>query len=250
MIRAGVDIGAKNAKMVIMEDKKILAKNIYDAGLELKSTINELYEKTVNDAGIQDDRISRITATGVAADLVPYATDKMNIVSAIAKAAVFSLPLARTVIEVGAEETRVVRCDENGNIVDFVLNDKCAAGAGLFLESIARALEIKLEEMGPLSLKTQNTVTINTQCVIFAESEVVSLIHRQIAKEEIARSVYDSMSSRIYLMANRLSIVPEVVVVGGVANDSGFVDSMKRKLNVNLFIPELPEFAGCIGACL
>ena len=234
MVKAGIDIGAKNIKMVISRDGNVLAKNIVAAGLDLKNTVDEIFNKTLKDAGLAKNEVEKIVTTGVGADLVPFATDKISVIGAISKAAVKFFPTAKTVVDVGAEEMRVAKCDEKGNILDFILNDKCAAGAGLFLEAIGRALEMKVEDMGRLSLKTQNTVQINTQCVIFAESEVVSLIHRKIPKEDIARSVYDSMTNRVYPMMAKIGIKEDVVLVGGVANDIGFIESLKRKLNINL----------------
>jgi benzoyl-CoA reductase subunit D len=249
VIKAGIDIGAKNIKIVIMKDSEILAKGVFLSGIDIKVFINEIFNKVLKDANLSKENISQIIVTGVGTDLIPFATNKISIVSAIAKTANFYFPESKMVIDVGAEETRIVKCNK-GAVLDFALNDKCAAGAGLFLEAISRALEVSLEEMGRLSLKTENTVPINTQCVIFAESEVVSLIHRKTPKGDIARSVYDSMASRVYSLASKLGIEQNTVVVGGVAKDIGFLDSLKRKLGVNLLVPDNPEFAGAIGACL
>jgi benzoyl-CoA reductase subunit D len=130
------------------------------------------------------------------------------------------------------------------------VNERCAAGAGAFIEAMARALELKMEDMGPLSLKAERASTINASCVIFGESDVVTLIHRQESKPEIARAVFDAMADRISSMVRRLGVNPDVVLIGGVAKDVGFVASLKRKLGVDLSIPEYPEFAGAYGAAL
>ncbi len=167
-----------------------------------------------------------------------------------AQAGAYFFPSARTVIDVGAEEARAVSCDENGNMLNFVLNSRCAAGAGTFIEAMARALEVELKELGPLSLKAEKASPINASCVIFSESDVVSLIHRQEPKPEIARAIYDAMADRISSMAHRLGIKPHIVLVGGVAKDVGFVSSLKRKLGTELLIPEDPVFAGSVGAAL
>ena len=143
-----------------------------------------------------------------------------------------------------------MKCDERGIMQDFVVNERCAAGAGTFIEAMARALEVKLEDMGPLSLKAERASPINATCVIFGESDVVSLIHRQESKPEIARAVFDSMADRISSMVHRLGINPDVVLVGGVAKDVGFIDSLKRKLGINVLVPEDPEYAGALGAAL
>jgi benzoyl-CoA reductase subunit D len=167
-----------------------------------------------------------------------------------AKAGVYLFPKARTIIDVGAEEARAVKCDDKGIMVDFVVNERCAAGAGAFIEAMARALEVKLEDMGPLSLKAERASPINATCVIFGESDVVTLIHRQESKPEIARAVFDAMADRVSSMVHRLGINPDVVLVGGVAKDVGFVASLRRKLGVDVLIPEYPKFAGALGAAL
>ena len=135
-------------------------------------------------------------------------------------------------------------------MVDFVVNERCAAGAGAFIEAMARALEVKMEEMGPLSLQAERASSINATCVIFGESDVVSLIHKQESKPEIARAVFDAMADRVSSMVRRLGINPELVLIGGVAKDVGFISSLKRKLGVDLSIPEHPEYAGALGAAL
>ena len=167
-----------------------------------------------------------------------------------AKAAIYVFPKARTIIDVGAEEARAVKCDEKGIMVDFVVNERCAAGAGAFIEAMARALEVKLEDLGPLSLQAERASPINASCVIFGESDVVSLIHRQESKPEIARAVFDAMADRISSMVHRLGVNPEVILVGGVAKDVGFIASLNRKLAVNVSIPDFPEYIGALGAAL
>ena len=159
-------------------------------------------------------------------------------------------PKARTIIDVGAEEARAIKCDEKGVMVDFIVNERCAAGAGAFIEAMARALEVKLEDMGPVSLKAERASPINASCVIFGESDVVSLIHRQESKPEIARAVFDAMADRISSMVHRLGINPEVVLIGGVAKDVGFVASLNRKLGLKVLIPDYPEYMGALGAAL
>jgi benzoyl-CoA reductase subunit D len=167
-----------------------------------------------------------------------------------AKSGTYFFPTAKTVIDIGAEDARAVKCDENGVMIDFVVNARCAAGAGTFIEAMGRALEVELEDMGPLSLKAERASPINASCVIFAESDVVSLIHKEEPKSEIARAIFDAMAERVSSMVHRLGITPDVVLVGGVAKDVGFVDSLKRRLGMEILIPEEPLFAGAVGAAL
>ena len=135
-------------------------------------------------------------------------------------------------------------------MVDFVINERCAAGAGTFVEAMSRALEVKLEEIGALSLKAERAVPMNAQCTIFAESEVVTLIHEKTSKADIARAIHDAIADRIASMTRRLGIQKDVVLVGGVAKNVGFVSSLEKTLGVNLLVPEEPEFVGALGAAL
>jgi benzoyl-CoA reductase subunit D len=182
--------------------------------------------------------------------MAPYSHSTISVMGADARAGTYFFPAARTVIDIGAEEARAVRCDEKGAMLNFVVNERCAAGAGTFIEAMARALEVELEEMGSLSLKAERASPINATCVVFGESDVVTLIHRQESKPEIARAIFDAMADRITSMVQRLGINRDVVLVGGVAKDVGFVASLRRKLGTDLLIPENPEFAGALGAAL
>jgi len=250
MINAGIDVGARNVKVVIVDDGKILAKSIVSTGFNPALSANEALSKAMEKSGLSREAINQIIATGVNAEMASHATGKVSMVRAIAKAGAYFFPKARTVIDVGAEDARAVKCDEKGAIAGFVANDRCAAGAGAFIEAMTRALELKLEDMGTLSLKADKAIPMNAQCVIFGESEVVTLIHQGTPKENIARAVYDAMSDRISSMVRRLGINPDVVLIGGVAKDIGLVSSLKKSLRVELFIPEEPEYAAAVGAAL
>jgi benzoyl-CoA reductase subunit D len=183
-------------------------------------------------------------------EMAPNSNSTISMMGADAQAGVFLFPKTRTIIDVGAEEARAVKCDDNGIMMDFVVNERCAAGAGAFIEAMARALEVKLEDMGPLSLKAERASPINASCVIFGESDVVTLIHRQESKPEIVRAIFDAMADRVSSMVHRLGVNPDVVLMGGVAKDVGFVASLKRKLGIDVLIPEYPEYAGALGAAL
>lgn len=250
MITAGIDMGTQSIKVVILEDGKILSSVSSFSGFEPTSAAEKAFNEALEKAKLSRDKVASITATGAGVDMAPVHNSTISMMGADAKAGTYLFPSARTVIDVGAEEARAVRCDENGTMLNFVVNEKCAAGAGTFIEAMARALEVEVEEMGPLSLKAATASPITATCVIFGESDVVTLIHKQESKPEIARAIYDAMAERISSMVQRLGIEPEVVLVGGVAKDVGFVASLRRKLGINLLIPEHPEFAGALGAAL
>lgn len=250
MITAGIDMGIQTIKVVIIKDDKVLARHKAFSGFEPTKAAEQAFEEALKIAKISKTDVEHVLATGSGMEMAPYANGTISMMSADAKAGVLLIPKARTIIDVGAEEARAVKCDERGVMMDFVVNERCAAGAGTFIEAMARALEVKMEEMGPLSLKAERASPINASCVIFGESDVVTLIHRQESKPEIARAVFDAMADRVSAMVHRLGVNPEVVLIGGVAKDVGFVASLKRKLGIEILIPDNPEYTGALGAAL
>jgi len=175
----------------------------------------------------------------------------VNDIKAMGRAAHFFFPGARTVADVGAEEGRAAKLDENGNPVDFAVNEKCAAGAGAFIEAMSRALETPLEELGPLALTSVSEIPMNAQCTIFAESEVVGLIHAKTAKNDISKAIHDAIAGRIVSMIRRVGADKEIVMLGGVAHNPAFVKAVKTQLNIdNIMIPDDPEYGASVGAAI
>ena len=250
MITGGVDLGTQSVKAVILKDGEVISRGKAFSGFNPAKAAEQAVGEALKSAKLSVSDVSYITATGSGMEMAHNANSTVSMMGADAKAGVYLFPSARTVIDVGAEEARAVKCDERSIMMDFVVNEQCAAGAGAFIEAMARALEVKLEDMGPLSLKAERASSINASCVIFGESDVVSLIHRQESKPEIARAIFDAMADRVSSMVHRLGVNPDVELVGGVAKDVGFVASLKRKLGVDLLISEYPEYAGALGAAL
>jgi benzoyl-CoA reductase subunit D len=255
MLAAGIDAGAKTVKVVIVRDGAVVAKRLGPAGLDLGAVAENLLKEAIaeigaTDAGITWNDLAKIVVTGAGGTSVHFATNKATVTRVMALAGARLDGSVRTVIDIGAEESRAIRLDGRGNIEDFALNDKCAAGAGSFIEAMSRALEVRLEDLGPLALTTDRAVGMNAQCVIFAESEVVSLIHQKTPPAEIARAAYEAMANRVFALLKRLGVNPPVMVVGGVARDPGFLDALKRRLNTDIVVPPDPEYAGAFGAAL
>ena len=250
MITVGFDMGIQTVKVVVLKDGAVAARAKAFSGFEPTKAAEEALDEALKVVGASRKDVNQTLATGSGMEMAPNSDGNVSMMSADAKAGVYLISSARTIIDVGAEEARAVKCDERGVMADFVVNERCAAGSGTFIEAMARALEVKLEDMGPLSLQAERASPINATCVIFGESDVVSLIHRQESKPEIARAVFDAMADRISSMVHRLGINPDVVLVGGVAKDVGFIESLKRKLGINIFVPENPEYAGALGAAL
>ncbi|MFC1867777.1 acyl-CoA dehydratase activase [Thermodesulfobacteriota bacterium] len=251
MITAGIDCGAKNSKTVIMKDGELIGKGSVLTGFDQKEAVNKSLEAAINAAGISRDDIEKIGGTGSGSKSIKIADTTVNDIKAMARAANHFFPNARTVSDVGAEEGRAVKVDEKGNVIDFAINEKCAAGAGAFIEAMGRALETSLEEMGLLALKSDAEIPMNAQCAIFLESEVVGLIHSKTSRQDISKAIHDAMASRIVSMIRRVGVNPDVAMIGGVAYNPGFVTALKRELKQDaIYIPDGPEFGAAVGAAL
>jgi benzoyl-CoA reductase subunit D len=250
MLTAGIDMGSKTVKVVILRDGEIVGKGMTLAGFESRAAAEEAFAAAAEEAGVKVDEIEHIMATGAGRKFAPYTERNVTEVASDVKGAMALCPSARTVIDVGAEEGRAIRCNDEGKVLDFALNEKCAAGAGAFTEAMSRALEVEIEKLGEMSLKSQNAVPMNAQCAVFAESEVVSLLHAKTPKEDIARAVHDAIASRIVSLARKVGFEPDVILIGGVAYNTGFVDSLQKALECKVTIPGDPEYIGAYGAAL
>lgn len=256
MITAGVDVGAKYVKVVLLEDgKNILTKGKGIVGFDILKSASEVFEKALLNAELKSEQIAHVIATGMGRKAIHKKTpinaeEIVPEVIADAKGTYHLIPTVKTVIDVGAEEGRGVKVGENGKVKDFVINERCAAGAGTFIETMARALEVSVEEMGPLALKSTKVIPMNAQCCVFAESEVVTLIHSKVSKEDIAKAIHDAMAGRIASMVLRIGVEKDVVLIGGVARNPGFLPPLKKELNTEIVVPKDPEYVGALGAAL
>lgn len=256
MITAGIDVGAKYVKTLVLEDgKNVLTRANGIVGFDVLKSATEVFENAMNEAGLKRDQILQVAATGMgrkavqknppinAAEIVPE-------VIADAKGTYHLVPTVKTVIDVGAEEGRGVKVGENAKVMDFVINERCAAGAGTFIETMARALEVHVEDMGPLALKSTKAIPMNAQCCVFAESEVVTLIHSKVSKEDISKAIHDAMAGRIASMVLRVGVEKDVALIGGVARNPGFLPPLEKELNTKILVPENPEYVSALGAAL
>jgi benzoyl-CoA reductase subunit D len=251
MITAGIDCGAKNTKTIILKDGRIIGKGLVPTGFDQEKAVEDSLEQAAKNSGISKNDLQKIYGTGSGSKAVKMADDTVNEIKAMAKGANFFFPSARTVVDVGAEEGRAAKIDEKGNPMDFAINEKCAAGAGTFIEVMARALDVTIEEMGLLCLESDKEIPINAQCVIFAESEVVGLIHSKTEKSDISKAIHDSMASRIVSIIRRIGVNEDIVMVGGVGYNPGFMSAMKKELKVNnIYIPDEPEYGTAVGTAV
>jgi benzoyl-CoA reductase subunit D len=262
MITAGIDMGSRSVKVVLLEEinvegapqLKYAVKKTHlmmPGDIDADQAAEKAYSDALAAAGVSRDDVKAVFATGAGRKQVLFATEGLTEMTAGAKGAVYMFPAARTVVDVGAEEGRGMKCDADGKAIDFAGNEKCAAGAGSFAEAMSRALQMNLKEFGDASLQSDKSIPMNAQCTVFAESEVVSLIHSATPKNDIAKAVLDAVASRVCAMVRRVGIEGEVVLIGGMVHNAGFVQSLKNAMSVDsVSLPDMPEFISALGCAL
>ena len=248
MIVAGIDVGGKNVHILIKKNGEILAKGAAPTGIKKGDAVERLYDEVLKKAGLKRADVEQVVATGSAAKRVSFASDFIPDVAADARGVMKQIPTARTIIDVGAEEGRAIKVNAEGKVLDFAINEKCAAGTGTFVEAMSRALEISLEDFSRIALQSTQSIPMNAQCAVFGESEVVSLIHQKIAKPDISRAVMDAIAGRTGSLARMVGLERDVVIVGGMAKNEGFVYSLKKTLGMPILVPEDPDYVGALGA--
>lgn len=248
MIVAGIDVGGKNIHIVVKKDGQILGKITGPTGIKKAEAVEQLYDQMLKQAGLTRKDIERVVATGSAAKRVAFAIGTIPDVAADARGVLKLIPTARTVIDVGAEEGRSIKVGPDGKVLDFAINDKCAAGTGTFVEAISRALDVSVDEMSKITLQSTQNLSTNAQCAVFGESEVVSLIHQKTPKPDIARAVMNAIAGRIASVARIVGLERDVVMVGGLARNAGFVDALKKNIEMDVLVPEDPDYMGALGA--
>jgi benzoyl-CoA reductase subunit D len=250
MIVAGIDVGGKNVHTVIMNDGKLIAKAEQLTGIKKAESAEQSFNAALNQAGLKRKDVERIVATGSGGKGATFADGFIADAAADARGIHKLVPSARTIIDVGGEEGRAIKIDAEGRVQDFAVNEKCAAGTGTFVDTMARALEMKVEDMAKISLQSNQSIPMNAQCAVFGESEVVSLIHQNITKPDIARAVHDAIAGRIASVARIVGLEKDITMIGGVAKNGGFLDSLKRELGSDVVVPNDPDYIGAMGAAV
>ena len=247
MITMGVDIGSLATKAVILKDDRIRAWSIMPSDTGGTKVI---LEDVLQKAGITAGDVQNVISTGIGKKEADYAGGQASEVICDAAGATFLFPGVSAVIDIGGQSCRAIKCDPEGSVVDFALNDKCAAGTGIFISSMARALEVSPEEMGRLSLESTKDVNISSMCAVFAESEVVSQIHQKVSKVDIIKGIHKSIALRIHGMVNKIQPAEGIVVIGGVAGNIGVVSCLEELIKQKMLIPEEPQITGALGAAI
>lgn len=239
----GIDIGSRTIKTAAFRDGKLYDHQVAESGFDPQRQSREMIKRY---------QPKRIVATGYGRHLAQraFAEDMITEIKAHALGARYFFPGCRTVIDVGGQDSKVISLDQDGRVVNFQMNDKCAAGTGRFLEIMAASLGIRLAEFGDEALKGTSDIRVNSMCTVFAESEVISLKNLGASPRDIARAVHLSVVERLAAMLHRMKYGESIVFTGGVARNRAMVRLLEERLEISVLTPESPDIVGAVGAAL
>jgi len=257
MITAGIDIGSMTANVVIMsfdngEDKgTIMSDAIIPTGADSAGTAQKVIDKALKRTDLEFDDIEYIISTGYGRVIVPFADKNITEISCHAKGAHWVFSSARTVVDMGGQDCKVVTCDDTGKVTSFVMNDKCAAGAGRSMEVMARLVGVPLESVGELSHQfVDKPADITSTCVLFARSEVMELLRNGVNKKDILAGACEALVSRVISLMGRSQMEKDLIISGGIAKNSGITKRIEKRLNLEAKIPPEPQIIGALGAAV
>jgi predicted CoA-substrate-specific enzyme activase len=244
---AGIDIGSTMTKAVVL-NHGIVASIIGPTGPEQRRLANKVMEEVLSQAALPLKAMTYIVATGYGRINVPFADKQITEITCHAKGITRLFPKAKTIIDIGGQDVKGIKIDANGKITDFVMNDKCAAGSGRFIEVIADTLGVSLDQVGDLSLQSKNPAKISNICTIWAQQEVAASLAQGIPISDLLAGVHYSLADRICRMVNRLRVENDVVVTGGGAKNRGLLKALSEQLDLKVLVPEEPLITGAFGA--
>ena len=247
----GIDSGSTSTNAVIMDqDRKIRAFSVVRTGAKSGVSAQKALDDVLQKASLGREDISWIVSTGYGRVSIPFADENVTEISCHGKGAHYFNPGIRTILDIGGQDSKAIKLSESGEVKDFVMNDKCAAGTGRFLEMIARTLEVTLDELGAIALESKEKIEITSMCSVFAESEVISLIANNKEKADIADGVCHAIANKAFGLLRRVGMEPEFMMTGGVAKNPGVVHAVEEKIGAKLYICPEPEIVGATGAAL
>lgn len=250
MRAGGIDIGSATAKAVITRDGIIISSAVIPVTTSVTRAAERVMGKALEAASISMDSIGYVISTGYGRDAVPFANKAASEIICHARGVYFLIPQARTIIDIGAQDSKVMSVNERGDVTDFVMNDKCAAGSGRFLEVMARALGVSIKEMGAISLTSRSPCAISSTCTVFAESEVISLRAEGKPVEDLIAGIHKAIATRIIIMGSGIRFEKEIVFTGGVGKNKGVKRALEDASGMELLVPEEPQITGALGASL
>lgn len=250
MYTAGIDIGSISTKAVIMRDGQLLASRVILTGYNAENAGKKVFDAVLDDLQISASAITRIVATGYGRKSLAMADKSITEIMCHAAGARYLNPLIRSIIDIGGQDSKAILLDDRGKVANFAMNDKCAAGTGRFLEVMARAMEVDLDEFGRMSLKADLPARISSLCTVFAESEIISLIAKGEKRANIIAGIHESICVRVLAMANRIGIKSPVMMTGGVAKNIGVVRAFEKAIGSPIEVSDYAQVNGAIGAAL
>jgi predicted CoA-substrate-specific enzyme activase len=245
---AGIDIGSTMTKVVLMEEE-VISSVIGPTGPEQRRLANKVMETALDKAGLPFNSITYVVATGYGRINVPFADKQITEISCHARGVASLFPSARTIIDIGGQDSKAIKI-QNGRPVDFVMNDKCAAGTGRFIELTADALGVSLDEVGSRALEGTHPAQISSICTVFAVQEVVTRLAEGVSLNDLLAGILESLARRISGMVNRVRVTKDVVITGGGAKNAGLVKVLSEKLGCEVLLPPDPLLTGAVGAAL
>lgn len=248
---AGIDVGSRTTKCVIVDSSdQIVGEGLTQTGAFLAEAAQKSMEMALQDAGLEGRSLSYIASTGWGRHQVPFRDIQITDITCHARSAVYLFPGTRTVLDIGAQNTRAIRIEQSGRVLAFRMNNRCASGAGRFLERTALALELPSEDIGPIALRSGQPERISSICAVMAESEVINLVSHEARVEDILAGVHHALAERIVSLVRQVGAEPEIVLTGGVARNVGMVDALQKNLKMDLKVSPRSMYAGAIGAAL
>lgn len=246
----GVDIGSLATKVVLLDDNKLVDYRVDRSTYDFKRIGHNLFDDILEKNNLKSSDVY-VMSTGYGRNSIDIADDRITEITAHARGTQYFFPEVHSVIDIGGQDSKaIVISKKTGKVIDFQMNDKCAAGTGRFLEVMAHALEVPIEEIGTFALKSNNPAAISSTCTVFAESEVISLFARGASKEDIASGIHKSIARRVAGMSKRIGVAPQLVFCGGVAKNNAVKKYLEVELGFDIVRPEHPQLTGAIGAAL
>ncbi len=248
---AGIDAGSTYTKAAIMDDENnLIGTAITMTGVRINEAADKVFEMVLSKTGLSRDDIKFVVGTGYGRFKITFGDTQVTEISCHAKGAHYLFPNTRTVLDMGGQDTKAIRINEKGEVIDFVMNDKCAAGTGRFIEGAAKALGLELSQVGPISLTSKNPTKISSTCAVFAESEVLEQLAWGHSIEDILYGVHLSIANRAIGLLRRVGIVPEITFTGGVSLNDGMAKALEELLKMKVNRSPLTMYCGAIGAAL
>ncbi|MGE5592256.1 MAG: acyl-CoA dehydratase activase [Betaproteobacteria bacterium] len=247
---AGIDVGSTTTKAVLLDGRVIVGKHAIPTGVDLAAAAEECLDAACRAARVAPEKLAALVATGYGRDRVHCAAVKVTEITCHARGARALVPSARVVVDVGGQDSKVIRLDDDGMVADFVMNDKCAAGTGRFLEVMAARLGVALDDFGTRWERAKEAARISSTCTVFAESEVISLLSHGVRPEPIVKGLCDAVAARLAGMVHRVGLGGGLVMTGGVSRNEGVRRSLQERLQVPVAVPDGAQFAGAYGAAL